>query len=655
MNSVLWLSSLSMGLWLAGNRPYIWPWFVALGGLWLLVWAWRQRQTAVVIPAWFYAVLLLLAGLWLWGVAQVLPLWPAELLPLLPLRQAAQAVVGGEINHALSLDIFATLERLIYALGLGVWLMGGIALGQSEKNVKRTLHVMVAVGGLAVAYGAYQLAEPSATVWGVTRTMYQDQLTGFFLNANSFATYCGLMALVSSTLWVDAWQKTARNAQGVKLALQQRLQYSTPWLWLGLTMVFLGAVGLTDSRAGLAAIMVGLAVFVLAMAFKQQGWKAKIAAMSIVVFLAALVAVWVDARSGGWLAALEGDGAIRSSIYLLTWQAIQHHGWLGTGLGTFEDVFRYYRDASFLSALRTDHAHNTFLEVWLEMGTVGFALLMLSLLTFLYGLLRGLALRQQHSYYPAMGLAALVLVAVHGLFDFSAEMPAIAALFCLLLGMAAAQSLSRRATPQPLASPVFFGAGVVGGGALLGGLMFGGLAIAFVPAHSTALVLAQGQPVASVALKNTIMRTQAALAWWPAAQEYKRLGYVHYHWAKQAPSIAQRMAVLEAQTPYIQGLRRNPLNPYAWAQLHQLQSQLAAGPHTLPTLAMAQQAGAWEHSLWLYEAEAYRQLWPQLTPAQQVDARSFIQERLPYMETWQFRNQLKQLPELRVFLWGISH
>ena len=58
--------------------------------------------------------------------------------------------------------------------------------------------------------------------------------------------------------------------------------------------------------------------------------------------------------------------------------------------------------------------------------------------------LRGVRRRRRDWIFPAVGLAASVLVAVHSLFDFSLQMPAVAITYACLRGAACAQSTSNR-------------------------------------------------------------------------------------------------------------------------------------------------------------------------------------------------------------------
>jgi hypothetical protein len=58
--------------------------------------------------------------------------------------------------------------------------------------------------------------------------------------------------------------------------------------------------------------------------------------------------------------------------------------------------------------------------------------------------LRGVWVRRRNWIYPAIGVAATVLVGAHALVDFSLQIPAVAYTYALIMGVAVAQSLPTR-------------------------------------------------------------------------------------------------------------------------------------------------------------------------------------------------------------------
>ena len=134
-------------------------------------------------------------------------------------------------------------------------------------------------------------------------------------------------------------------------------------------------------------------------------------------------------------AAQEGD---RLRVYDITITAIQDSPLLGTGLGTFKEVFRFYQTENIINIFH--QAHNTYLENALELGIPAASLLILSVFGCVLLCGFGVVRRRRNVAYSAIGLAASMLVGVHSLFDFPLQIPAIAATYAFILGTACAQS-----------------------------------------------------------------------------------------------------------------------------------------------------------------------------------------------------------------------
>jgi O-antigen ligase len=108
---------------------------------------------------------------------------------------------------------------------------------------------------------------------------------------------------------------------------------------------------------------------------------------------------------------------------------------LGSGLGTFADVFPRYQLSSFPGFI--DHAHNDYAEAFLELGVAAVATI--ALLAAAYAmrwlaLLRGRLSRSLGYLQLGAGLAMLA-AAVHAVFDFNFHIPANALYFSFLAGV----------------------------------------------------------------------------------------------------------------------------------------------------------------------------------------------------------------------------
>jgi O-antigen ligase len=199
------------------------------------------------------------------------------------------------------------------------------------------------------------------------------------------------------------------------------------------------ALLLTGSRGGLLSTTLGLIALLAAFAAAPAE---RFRPVAVLISAAAIAAIAVFVYSGDKtaerLAELDLENIQRLSVYELTLEAIGDKPWLGTGYGTFEDVFRIYRDER-ISGIN-DKAHNTYLENALELGLPAAGLLFLSIAALFGRCLIGVRVRQRNAIYPCIGVGATVLIAAHATVDFSLQNPAVAATYALLMGAAVAQS-----------------------------------------------------------------------------------------------------------------------------------------------------------------------------------------------------------------------
>ena len=138
---------------------------------------------------------------------------------------------------------------------------------------------------------------------------------------------------------------------------------------------------------------------------------------------------------------LSEQGTGRDAIHALTRRGIEAAPVTGRGLDSFRHLYFRYRDLTIpWGSPRYDKAHNTYMELVLELGAIGFILLMGSVLTIVGTILAGIVRRRRDVIYPIVGLGATVLIGTHSILDFSVQMPAIAVIYSAILGVAFAQS-----------------------------------------------------------------------------------------------------------------------------------------------------------------------------------------------------------------------
>jgi O-antigen ligase len=209
-------------------------------------------------------------------------------------------------------------------------------------------------------------------------------------------------------------------------------------------LLMVSALVLTHSRGGFISFLLGACILFY---FVNQRQKIQSTRSRAVIGSAIAVTVLAFVLTSEVLLKrmerIEAGAAGRISAFELTANGIGHNPWLGWGYGTYSDSFRQFRDQT-LNA-HYDKAHNTYLENIFELGWPAAIALFACIASLMKRCLIGVRIRKKNWIFPATGCAATTLVAVHSLFDFSLQIPAIAMAFACIMGAACAQSYSSRA------------------------------------------------------------------------------------------------------------------------------------------------------------------------------------------------------------------
>ena len=110
----------------------------------------------------------------------------------------------------------------------------------------------------------------------------------------------------------------------------------------------------------------------------------------------------------------------------------------GYGYGAFVDMFFHRNDGTVW--LTYNYAHNLYLGAAVDLGLPAALALFGAVVLIAAACAGGIGRRRRDQAFPALGLAATALLAVHGLVDSPLFMPANGATYSLILGLAYAQS-----------------------------------------------------------------------------------------------------------------------------------------------------------------------------------------------------------------------
>jgi O-antigen ligase len=350
-------------------------------------------------------------------------------------------LLGRETSGSISINPFETgsaLFRLLTFAGI-FWL--SMQLCRSRDRARAVVYSVAVAAFIYSAYGLVAHLSGGTKILWIEKEYYRDSLTSTFFYKNAFATFAGLGLICTTALLINIVEKEPSKDVGRRERTRLFVARLLNQGWSpAMAMVVSGsALLLSNSRGGLVATLVGLGVL-FALTFRLRRSKGGYA--NWMAGAAALLLVGIIGIGGGRVLDRMGDAAtrgdVRSQLYELSLAALENDPWRGTGYGTFADTIQSYRTADITRPIV--RAHNTYLDNAVELGIPAAVALTLGIGWFAMLCGRGFRRRNRDTIFPRIGLAAASLVAVHATMDFTLEVPAGTATFCLLMGCAVAQS-----------------------------------------------------------------------------------------------------------------------------------------------------------------------------------------------------------------------
>jgi O-antigen ligase len=347
-------------------------------------------------------------------------------------------LVTGEKNPYISaspVDSSHGIMRL-GAYGMVFW----IAL-QSSLNKDRAFSFIKAIAifltGLSL-YGLYAFFSGSANLLGGEA---HKVVRATFVNRNSYATLAAFGLLANTTIYY--WLINARAASGhsTRSTIRSFLEsfFSGAWIYLLGSILNISALLLTSSRAGTISGLAGL--MVLLTLIHQRGKRLRLGLVSVIVLVTPIAVVLSD---NVWQRLLETEGSsLRFSVYQTILSNVSDRLLVGHGLGAFEDTFRAYVTIDF-GMSEWSLAHNSYLENLWEMGLPAAMVFYLALLWVGLILTIKANTNRTQKFRPVFALSCALTAALHAGFDFSLQMPAIAAAFAFILGLGFSMDASRK-------------------------------------------------------------------------------------------------------------------------------------------------------------------------------------------------------------------
>jgi O-antigen ligase len=327
----------------------------------------------------------------------------------------------------ISLAPARTIASVLWLLPALAILFGIVRLGNFKAAwIAWTVAIVAA---LSVAIGALQLAGGDMSPWYFYRITNYGATVGFFANANHLATLLVATIPFLTALYLNARSKgrSAKRASGLLVMLGGAL-----------AVVMVGIV-INTSLAGIGLMVPAAAASGLLMLRARRKRKLPIWWTGVVALLlaGAVAGIYFAPISNNLTSAgARSDPASRYQSFELSSKAAGDYLPLGSGIGTFQQIYPSYEDPDRVTRFYMNHVHGDYIELALETGVPGLIVLILFLL---WWVRRTVSIwRAEEADYFALGatIASAVILA-HSLVDYPLRTAAISALFAACLALMA--------------------------------------------------------------------------------------------------------------------------------------------------------------------------------------------------------------------------
>lgn len=367
-----------------------------------------------------------------WAIGILVGILSLPIVQIIPLPSALWSVLPGRADivsdySMLSLDLPALGLSLSSERTIASWLallpptaVFLATLTLSERERVAMVGAIVTVALVSILLGFVQVTSRGALYfYSVTNV---GSAVGFFANRNHLATLL-LMSIPLITLLL-------RSAGGGMLPQSSRIGHR---ILVGACLLILSVgVFFTGSRAGLLLVVPVLSLTYLTMLRTSRGATPRMlaigAALLVVGVMGALTYGPFYERMVERSQNFQGD--VRYWAAPITFEAALNNFPVGTGLGTFDPIFRRAAGDTNLGPNFVNHAHNDYLELFLTGGAPAIALLALFLTWAAYVTRSNWRMRSGNPSALARASAIVILVAlIHSAVDYPLRTAALVVLF----------------------------------------------------------------------------------------------------------------------------------------------------------------------------------------------------------------------------------
>lgn len=324
-----------------------------------------------------------------------------------------------------------------------VWLLpalGVLCAILFTRHLFQARHLAITITSatcLAVIVAALQLSQGANSPLYFYRITNRGSAVGFFANANHMASLLLITIPFQAALLKEALERDKdRRLPGLAAII-------------GTMSVTVAGIAVNGSLAGYGLLLpVCIASALIVSGAPDMRKKAML--LLVPAVLAGLAILFA---TGEGRAMLDTAGAMpagsRQTIFAVSWQAIRDMWPVGSGLGTFAELYTSYEDPGDVTRTYVNHAHNDYIEIVLETGLAGLALIVLFLVW--WGIYAVRIWRDSRaSPYMLAAVVASATLLVHSLVDYPLRTAALSSIFAACLALMALENFSGRPEkPRP--------------------------------------------------------------------------------------------------------------------------------------------------------------------------------------------------------------
>jgi len=325
----------------------------------------------------------------------------------------------------LSLVPYETLTSAMWLLPPAAVLLTTVRLGTDRPVL--LAWVLLGVTIAAVLLGTLQIG--GGTKWYFYEFTNFGGLTGFFANTNHMATL--LLVTVPFVAAMYARKLISKNSLQKSWALTVLVAVASVFVITCLIMI--------NSLAGIALLLPVVGASLIMILQRRRS------APSWVWLLIAAVGV---ASTALVLSPWSGNDLTQTGS--ATYQVTRYHGWrrtltaaadfapLGSGVGTFVNVYPRYEDPTQVEMTYMNHAHNEYLQIALETGVPG---LLLLAMFFRWWTRRTFSVWRdsERDVFAQAATITTAAILVHSVVDYPLRTTAVSAVFALCCGLMATE------------------------------------------------------------------------------------------------------------------------------------------------------------------------------------------------------------------------